>query len=189
MPTDPDDMAATMIANLKDKTGKALPDWLKVAKKSKLEKHGQIVRHLKADHGVTHGFANLIAHKALEAATGTPAFGNEDSVAAQYAGERLALKPIYDALMKSAKKLGKDVDVSPKKTYVSLRRTKQFALIQPSTRTRVDVGLNLKGVKPTKRLEAAGSFNAMCTHRVRVTAKKEVDSELAGWLRMAYEKA
>ena len=80
MPTDPDDMAATMIANLKDKTGKALPDWLKVAKKSKLEKHGQIVRHLKADHGVTHGFANLIAHKALEAATGTPAFGNEDSV-------------------------------------------------------------------------------------------------------------
>ena len=189
MPTDPDDMAATMIANLKDKTGKALPDWLKVAKKSKLEKHGQIVRHLKADHGVTHGFANLIAHKALEAATGTPAFGNEDSVAAQYAGERLALKPIYNALIKSAKKLGKDVEVSPKKTYVSLRRSKQFALIQPSTKTRVDIGLNLKGVRPTRRLENAGSFNAMCTHRLRLTSQKDVDSELAGWLKVAYEKA
>ena len=189
MPTNPDDMAATMIANLKDKTGKALPDWLKVVKKSKLEKHGQIVKHLKADHGVTHGFANLIAHKALEAATGTPAFGNEDSVAAQYGGDKVSLKPVYDALIKAAKRLGNDVEVAPKKTYVSLRRSKQFALIQPSTKTRVDVGLNLKGVKPAKRLEIAGSFNAMCTHRVRLASQKEVDSELAGWLRMAYEKA
>ena len=189
MPTNPDDMAATMIANLKDKTGKALPDWLKVVKKSKLEKHGQIVKHLMADHGVTHGFANLIAHKALEVATGTPAFGNEDSVAAQYGGDKASLKPIYDALTKAAKKLGKDVEVSPKKTYVSLRRRRQFALIQPSTKTRVDVGLNLKGVKPTKRLEASGSFNAMCSHRVRVTARKEVDKELTEWLRAAYDKA
>ena len=189
MPKSPDDMAAAMIANLKEKTGKTLPEWLRALEKAKLPKHGQIVKHLKTDHGVTHGFANLIAHKAMEAATGTPAFGNADSVAAQYGGDKASLKPIYDTLIKAAKKLGKDVEISPKKTYVSLRRSKQFALIQPSTKARIDVGLNLKGVKPTKRLEAAGSFNAMCSHRVRVTTKKEVDKELAGWLKEAYEKA
>ena len=68
-------------------------------------------------------------------------------------------RPIYDALMTAVAKLGSDAEIAPKKAYVSLRRNKQFALIQPSTATRVDVGINLKGVKATARLEASGSFN------------------------------
>ena len=84
---------------------------------------------------------------------------------------------------------GKDVDLSPKKAYVSLRRSKQFGLIQPSTATRLDVGLNLKGVAPKGRLEASGSFNSMCTHRVRLESVKDVDAELVAWLKQAYEKA
>ena len=84
---------------------------------------------------------------------------------------------------------GKDVELSPKKGYVSLRRAKQFGLVQPSTKTRVDVGIQLKVVEPTDRLEASGSFNAMVSHRVRVTAASEVDDELIGWLRKAYDAA
>jgi hypothetical protein len=42
---------------------------------------------------------------------------------------------------------------------------------------------------PTKRLEASGSFNAMVSHRVRVTEKSEVDGQLKKWLKQAYEKA
>ena len=91
--------------------------------------------------------------------------------------------------MAAVSKLGSDVEISPKKSYVSLRRKKQFALVQASTRTRVDVGLNLKGEATTERLEASGSFNAMCSHRVRLTADEQVDDELAGWLRQAYERA
>ena len=72
---------------------------------------------------------------------------------------------------------------------MSLRRSKQFALIQPSTATRVDVGLILKGVEPLGRLEASGSFNAMFTHRVKVGTPAEVDAELIGWLRRAYDEA
>ena len=87
------------------------------------------------------------------------------------------------------KKFGPDVEVSPKKAYVSLRRTKQFACVQPSTGTRVDVGLILPGEKPGKRLEASGSFNAMVTHRVRVGGVEEVDAELLAWLRQAYQGA
>ncbi len=70
----------------------------------------------------------------------------------------------YDKLMHAIAKFGNDVEVSPKKAYVSLRRKKQFAIIQPSTKTRMDVGLNIKGVKPAGKVEAAGSWNAMCTH-------------------------
>ncbi len=182
MPKTPEEMAASMIANLKEKTGKALPEWLTIAKKSKAVKHGELVKLLKTDHGVTHGFANLIAHEALSKT-------DADPVEAQYGGDKKALKPIYDALIQAARKLGKDVDVSPKKTYVSLRRSKQFALVQPSTKTRVDLGLNLKGVKPGPRLEASGSFNSMCTHRVRLENKAAVDAELKRWLKDAYDAA
>lgn len=84
-------------------------------------------------------------------------------------------------------KFGGDVEIAPKKSYASLRRKKQFAIFQPSTATRMDVGINLKGADPTTRLEASGSFNAMVSHRVKVAGKNEVDKELIGWLRSAYE--
>ena len=81
------------------------------------------------------------------------------------------------------------IPCSPKKAYVSLRRNKQFAIFQPSTATRLDVGINLKG-KPAKgRLEASGSFNSMVSHRVRVESAADVNAELVGWLREAYESA
>ena len=151
----PEEMAAKMISNMKEKTGKTLPQWLKITSKCGLEKHGQIVKLLKSDYEVTHGFANLIAHKTLAAAS--PEKGSTDKVDAQYAGKKEDLRPIYEAIIKAVQKLGADVEVSPKKSYVSLRRKKQFALIQPSTATRVDVGLNLKGHPTSERLEASGS--------------------------------
>jgi len=80
-----------------------------------------------------------------------------------------------------------DVEVSPKKAYVSLRRNKQFAIVQPSTKTRVDIGVNLKAAKETARLEPSGSFNSMVSHRVRVTDRVDIDKELIGWLKQAYE--
>ena len=183
----PEEMEKKMVANLKEKTGKTLPQWLKVTTKCGLEKHGQIVKFLKSEHDVTHGFANLIAHKTLAAAS--PDKKNDDPVDAQYSGKKESLRPIYEALIKAVEKFGSDVEVSPKKTYVSLRRKKQFALIQPSTATRVDVGINLKGHPTTERLEASGSFNSMCSHRVRLGEKKEVNAELKKWLKAAYEAA
>ena len=191
MPKSPEEMQATMVANLKAKTGKTLPQWLKITKASGLEKHGAIVKLLKSEHGMTHGFANLVAHHHLgsPSVTGSAQAGGDDLVAAQYAGKKEGLKPIYDALIDATNKLGKDVEIAPKKAYVSLRRSKQFALIQPSTATRVDLGLNLKGEPTTPRLEASGSFNAMCSHRVRLESKKDVNAELKGWLKVAYERA
>ena len=59
--------------------------------------------------------------------------------------------------------------------------------MQPTTATRLDVGLILPAVKPTSRLEAAGSFNAMFTHRVRLASVADVDVELKRWLKRAYD--
>lgn len=186
MAATPEEMTATMIRNLKEKTGRPLTDWLQVVRECGKAKHGEIVKHLKTEHGLTHGYANLIAHRALQAAPGDNA-DEMGLIEAQYGGAKAALRPVFDALIKAVGDFGADVVISPKKTYVSLRRNKQFALLQPSTATRLDVGINLKGIAPTERLEASGSFNAMVSHRVRVASKADVNKELVAWLRQAYE--
>ncbi|MGI9202639.1 MAG: DUF4287 domain-containing protein [Woeseiaceae bacterium] len=185
MPKSPEEMAKAMIANMKEKTGKTLKQWIAIAKKSGAGKHGEIVKFLKADHGMTHGFANLVAHKTLKSDAGS---ATTDLVAAQYSGAKEGLRPIYDALIKAAKNCG-DIEVSPKKAYVSLRRSKQFAIIQPSTRTRVDLGLNMKGAPAKGRLEASGSFNAMVSHRVKLEKVADVNKEVVAWLKKAWSDA
>jgi predicted transport protein len=106
----------------------------------------------------------------------------------QYAGPKDALRPIYERLLQEILDFGDDIQVVPMKAYVSLRRGKQFAIIQPTTRTRVDVGLKLKGVAPSQRLNEGG-FNGMVSHLVKVTGLDDIDAELVGWLREAYEGA
>ena len=188
MAPSPEEAMKSMIANLKEKSGRSLDEWIAVVRKSGLAKHGEIVKHLKGK-GLGHGYANLVAHQALGSDSVSVSAQGVDLVAEQYAGAKAALRPIYDALAKRAAALGKDVELSPKKAYVSLRRSKQFGLIQPSTATRLDLGLNLKGVSPKGRLEASGSFNSMCTHRVRLESVGDVDAEVVGWLKRAYENA
>ena len=187
MATSPEQAMASMIANMKANTGKTLEEWVAIAKKSKPEKHGEIVRLLKAEHGIGHGFANLVAHSARGSLTPTTPDGNP--AAGQYDGAKAALKPIYDKLVSICEGFGKDVELSPKKGYVSLRRSRQFATIHPSTATRVDLGIKLKDVPPKGRLEAAGSWNGMVTHRVRLEKAEDVDAEVKAWLRQAYDAA
>ena len=189
MPKSPEEMAAAMIANMKEKTGKTLEDWLAIAKRTGAEKHGEIVKALKSDHGMTHGFANLVAHKLLKSDAASKSDDGEDLLATQYGGAKAGLKPIYDAIATAASSFGNDVEFAPKKAYVSLRRSKQFALVQPSTRTRVDLGLYLADQAPAGRLEASGCFNAMVSHRIRLVQAEDVDSEVISWLRKAYEEA
>lgn len=180
-------MEDTMIKNLKEKYGKSLEEWIEVVKKTGIEKHGEIIKFLKSEHGFTHGFANLVSLKA-RGTDSASADSAESLVDDQYKGKE-ALHPIYLKLMEEVKKFGSDVVVAPKRAYVSLRRKKQFALVQPSTKARLDIGINMKGFDTTDRLEASGSFNAMCSHRVRVSDIGDVDNELISWLRQAYDSA
>jgi len=181
----PEEALAGMIASLKEKTGKSLDEWAKIIDKAKLTKHGDIMKLLKGEHGVSHGYANQIALNVLKG----PTTSDADPVEEMYAGKKAPLKPIHDALLKKINAFGPDIDLAPKKGYVSVRRSKQFAIIQPSTADRLDVGIQLKGKKPTDRLEPSGSFNAMLSHRVRLSSVKDVDAELIAWLKEAYSSA
>ena len=189
MATSPEEQLATMIASLKAKTGTSLEQWSVLAKKSGKTRHGEIVAWLKGEHGMTHGYANLVAHTALKSAAGSRAATGDDLVAAMFAGDKAALRPIYDALMKKILAFGPDIEQAPKKGYMSLRRKTQFATLHPSTKTRFDLGLKLKGVEPAGRLEKAGSWNAMVSHRVRLESASDVNAEVIGWLRAAYAAA
>ena len=181
---DVDAATQTMIDNLPEKTGKPLDEWFSVLDAAGFDKHGQAVAFLKADHGMTHGFANFIVSQHRARIAG-PVTGDE-LVDAQYSGAKAALRPICDRLIGEATGLGEDVVVAPKKTGVSLRRSRQFALIEAPSATRVRLGLNMRGVAPTARLKAT---TGMCTHRVDLTSPDEVDGELLGWLRAAYDLA
>ena len=183
-------MVDKMVQNLEESTGVRLEEWIKRVKSSGLEKHMEKVKHLKTEYGLTHGYANLIVHAAkngLPSKETSPDTGAE-LIAKQYE-KKVDLKPIYDKLIEAVKKFGSDVDIAPKKAYVSLRRKKQFGLIQPSTKTRMDVGLCHKQATTTDRLELAGSFNSMASHRIRVTSVDQVDEELIAWLKASYEAA
>lgn len=175
------DAAATMIANLHKTSGRSLEEWVDRVHETGLDKHGQIVTHLKSEYGLGHGYANLIALTALRA--GQEAASESDLVERQYAGKD-ALRPIYQAILARVSQFGDDVEVAPKKASVNLRRAKQFALVTPATRTRVDLGINLPGTAPTPRLRAIGG---MCTHTVALTSIDDLDDEVVNWLRLAYQ--
>ena len=180
MAASPEDQLKTMLANIPEKTGKTLDAWKALLAKTDFEKHGQMVKWLKSEHGVTHGFANLIATKFRESDE------EVDLIDAQYSGAKADLKPIHDAIVKFASSLGKDVELAPKKASHSLRRKKQFALITPATKTRIDLGLALKGDPAEGRLE---TYNAMCSHRVRLESVKDFDKDVKAWIKEAYARA
>lgn len=181
-----DQATQTMIENLKKNTGKSLDEWVSIVHKAGIEKHGEVVKFLKEKHGFGHGYANLVALTVRESAA---MFQEGDAlVEAQYKGKE-ALRPIHDAILKHVKTFGNDVEVSPKKTSVSLRRKRQFALIQPSTKTRIDLGLKFNNKPHKGRLETSGPFGAMCTHRVQLTDIKDLDKEVLGWIKDAYDEA
>jgi hypothetical protein len=186
-----DKAIATQLANIEQRTGKSLEALAKIITSSGLTKHGEIRDMLKKDLGMGHGDANTLVHVVLKSdgASAAEAGGKSlaDVAAEIYAGPKAALRPIHDALMAGLKPFG-EFEVAPKKGYVSLRRKKQFATIGPGANTRVDVGLNMKDVKATPRLEALPP-GGMCQYRVKVTDAREVDAELLGWIRQAYDRA
>lgn len=182
-----DKATQTQIANIEKSSGKTLRQWIDIVNKSGFAKHGELVNFLKEKHGFTHGNANVVVHFARQSHAGASE-NSDDLITDQYKGKE-NLKPWYDMIMAEINKFGKDVEVAPKKAYVSLRRKKQFALIQPSTKERLDVGLNIKGVASSGIIEDGKKWNAMCTHRIRIENEKAINKELINWIKEAYDQA
>jgi hypothetical protein len=181
----------TQLKNIQARTGKTLDQLGAMLRKSGFTKHGELRDFAKRELGLGHGDANTLVHACLRtdgagaaAAAGASA---ADALAEIYSGPKAALRPIHDAFMAGIAKFG-EYEIAPKKGYVSLRRKKQFAMIGPGTKSRVDIGINMKGVKGTGRLVVLPP-GGMCQYKVAVTDAKEIDKELLGWIRQAFDAA
>lgn len=173
----------TMINNMPEKTGKSLEEWKKILAGKNFEKHSLAVKFLKEEHGVTHGFANTIVTLSKQ-----EGHSEDNLVDTQYKGKE-SLKPIYDQLLKYINTLGDDITVTPKKTSVSIIRKRQFALIKPATKARIDLGLKIPGQDPEGKLGPSGPFGTMCTHRIQLTSVDDIDKEVKDWIKEAYNKS
>ena len=60
---DPKSMEKAMLKNIIGKTGKSIEEWIKIVKEKDFLKHGEIVKFLKEQYSLTHGYANLIVQK------------------------------------------------------------------------------------------------------------------------------
>lgn len=184
----------TQLANIETRTGKTLKQLFAVLKKAKLEKHGEMVKFLKTELSMGHGDANTVvqmyraeASSAGAAAAARGGHGDGDPLDAIYAAKKADLRPLHEAVMAKIGELG-DFEIAPKKTYLSLRRKKQFAMVGPGTKGRLEIGINLKDALGTERL-VAQKAGGMCQFKVWLTDKKEVDKELLGWIKQAFDAA
>ena len=110
----------------------------------------------------------------------------DDLIAGQYR-DRPRLRPVLDAVLAALPALG-PVTVQARGTIVSLvtpRRT--FAVVKATTKSRVDLGLRLDNTQPGGRLLPARDIGA-ATVRIPLTAPDEIDEEVLGWLRRAYDE-
>jgi predicted transport protein len=176
----------SQIQNIEATYGRPIDAWIDLIRPSGRTRHGEIVAMLKGDYGMTHGAANRVALIALNELTPKP--DSSDPEVWLYTRDRRPLVPIHSRLMESINGLGPDIEIAPKKGYLSLRRRRQFAMIKPAAK-HIDLGLVLPGRPVDARLESAATFNALFTHRVRVRSVDEVDRDLVGWLHDAYAGA
>jgi hypothetical protein len=181
-----DEALQSQVRNIEATYGRPIEEWIDLIRASGRTKHGEIVSRLKGEYNMSHGAANRVALVAIDAMSPKPQAVDQEQL--MYAGSKADLLPIHKRLMAVVRALGTDIEVAPKKGYLSLRRRKQFAMIQPAAK-HIDLGLILAGHDIGARLESAATFNALFTHRVRVRSLDEIDDELRGWIAQAYAQA
>jgi hypothetical protein len=188
MPLTPDQMGAAIRANLPKKTGRTLEEWAELTRAEGPATWKARVDWLKRTHQLGHVQAQFIVWEAEKSPDYVPPTPQE-LFDAQYAGSKAALRPIYERLAEAVRSLGGDAGLDPRRTYVAMVRHRQFGVIQASTKTRVDLGLVLAGVAPGGRLEKAPASlgSGRITHRIALASPDDVDAEVLGWLRAAYE--
>jgi hypothetical protein len=186
-------MVQSVIAKMKDKTGRSIEEWIAFAKKSGPATEEKRRDWLKKEHELGTNYAWWIAERCSGkgAEDGDPQSYLRAAVKyveAMYAGKKAALKPIYDELLDFGLSLGDDVKACPCQTMVPLYRQHVFAQIKPTTNTRVDLGLCLRERKVPKRAIPTGGLQKgdRITHRIEILNTDDFDDEAKRILKLAY---
>jgi len=185
-----DQAVQNQLKNMQTRTGKSLEELFTFIKESGLVKHGEIRQMLISKLGMGYGDAVTLASHYLAQTNPSQKTGQaegEDVLDTLYSGTKTGLRPIHELVMEKITQFG-EFEIAPKKTYISLRRKRQFAMLGPGTRGRVELGLNMKGLEGTDRL-VAQEPGGMCQYKVFISDINEVDGELLGWIRLAFDAA
>ncbi|MEO6458204.1 MAG: DUF5655 domain-containing protein [Chloroflexia bacterium] len=184
-----DQAIENQLKNIEKKTGKTLEELRAFVHGTGLTKHGEIRAAVMRDLGLSYGDANSLVHYALQSDGARSAQAAGASIGSitddLYSGPKASLRPIHDRLMTEIEGFG-PFEIVPKKGYLSLRRKKQFAMIGPANKTQVEVGLNMKGLPASGRLTEMRPGD-MCQYKVKLANADEVDHEITGWIRHAYD--
>ena len=182
------------IAELPEKTGRSLEQWLDLVKKTGPGDTKKCREWLKKEYGLGTNSAWWIADRAEGKGVedGDPEAYLKAAVKYvddMFAGARASLRPLYDKLLDLGLKLAKDVKACPCLTIVPLYRKHVFAQIKPATNSRIDMGYALQDTKAKGRLIDTGGFakKDRITHRIPITCLKDIDVEVKRWLKIAYD--
>lgn len=192
-------MEESVLRRLEEKTGRSLAEWVELAQARGPQDERARAAWLKAEFKLgTHTAAWLAARSVGKGRR----YDADALVDAMFSGPRLALRPLYEAVLAACLRLGRDVTVTPCKSAVSVRRRRVFVELVPSTRTRLDVGLALGELAQTDRLvlKPSARRDPRITHRVSLhrepgatpSAAESIvasDPQLLRWLQLAYERA
>lgn len=189
-------MTQKWIAELKQKTGRTLDEWMKLIKNEGPPTEQARRDWLKQQQGLGTNSAWWLAERSVgkgDDLDDPDAYlkAAEKYVEEMFGGKKEHLKPIYSALLKLGLSMGKDTKACPCQTIVPLYRNHVFAQIKPTTQTRIDFGLALGDTKKTpKQLIDTGGFakKDRITHRFEITSLKDIDDEVKRWLKVAYDR-
>ncbi len=189
--------AQKVVENIPEKTGRSVEQWNRLIARAKLPAESKARRAwLKAEHGLGMTTAGMLADLSIGRCaewTDAKAYLRQASeyVETMYSGAKAELRPVHDALVALARSIGKDILICPCKTIVPVYREHVIAEVKPSTRSRVDFGLALKGAKgriPARLIDTGGiEKKDRITHRIPITSVDEIDGTVEKWLRVAYE--
>ena len=194
-----DPMAATLtqLRNIQTRTGKSIAELHAAVAATGLAKTGERRSWLMEQFKLGYGDANTVAlligkplpdlGSAAPAAVAAALAPEGDPLDAIYTGAKAGLRPLHETVMQALAAFG-PFEQAPKKTYISLRRKKQFAMVGPATKDLIEVGLNAKSLPPHPRLKVLPP-GGMCQYSVRLGSAAEIDATLLGWVRAAYDAA
>ncbi len=192
-------MVQKFMVEMPKHTGRTLPQWIELVKDAPMRSPKERAAWLQTEHKLGPAYASWIAERAESLPRTDFAWEDDEQYLAEaeeyvetmYAGKKSHLRPIFQALLRHGQALGEDVKVCPCQTMVPFYRKHVFAQVKPTTLTRIDLGLCLRGVPFDDRLLDTGGTakKDRITHRIELRDSAEIDGEVLDWLRRAYEAA